>query len=108
MDLLGSILNSMDKPPTVSDKQKELLKRKNIFVIFCDSYYFLWTTYFMYYFLRSKTRNVEEAECWERNVKKVQIKGKISFFNSWNVEEWIGEWMNVQLHCDSVIPDSPL
>ncbi|XP_014280169.1 sperm-associated antigen 7 homolog [Halyomorpha halys] len=28
MDLLGSILNSMDKPPTVSDKQKELLKRQ--------------------------------------------------------------------------------
>ncbi|XP_012135824.1 sperm-associated antigen 7 homolog [Megachile rotundata] len=28
MDLLGSILNSMDKPPTVSDKQKTLLKKQ--------------------------------------------------------------------------------
>lgn len=26
MDLLGSILSSMDKPPSVSDKQKELIK----------------------------------------------------------------------------------
>ncbi|XP_034946129.1 sperm-associated antigen 7 homolog [Chelonus insularis] len=28
MDLLGSILNSMDKPPTISDKQKALLKKQ--------------------------------------------------------------------------------
>ncbi|XP_063989544.1 sperm-associated antigen 7 homolog [Diachasmimorpha longicaudata] len=28
MDLLGSILNSMDKPPTVSDKQKALIKKQ--------------------------------------------------------------------------------
>lgn len=28
MDLLGSILNSMDKPPTASEKQKELYKSK--------------------------------------------------------------------------------
>ncbi|KZC14613.1 PREDICTED: sperm-associated antigen 7 homolog [Dufourea novaeangliae] len=28
MDLLGSILNSMDKPPTVSDKQKALMKKQ--------------------------------------------------------------------------------
>ncbi|XP_015601338.1 sperm-associated antigen 7 homolog [Cephus cinctus] len=28
MDLLGSILNSMDKPPSVSDKQKELMKKQ--------------------------------------------------------------------------------
>lgn len=26
MDLLGSILNSMDKPPSISDKQKALMK----------------------------------------------------------------------------------
>lgn len=28
MDLLGSILNSMDAPPTVSDKQKEIIKKQ--------------------------------------------------------------------------------
>ncbi|XP_076633686.1 sperm-associated antigen 7 homolog [Colletes latitarsis] len=28
MDLLGSILNSMDKPPTISDKQKALMKKQ--------------------------------------------------------------------------------
>ncbi|XP_032676520.1 sperm-associated antigen 7 homolog [Odontomachus brunneus] len=28
MDLLGSILNSMDKPPTMSDKQKALIKKQ--------------------------------------------------------------------------------
>ncbi|EZA55953.1 sperm-associated antigen 7 homolog [Ooceraea biroi] len=28
MDLLGSILKSMDKPPTTSDKQKELMKKQ--------------------------------------------------------------------------------
>ncbi|XP_046615298.1 sperm-associated antigen 7 homolog [Neodiprion virginianus] len=28
MDLLGSILNSMDKPPSVSDKQKALMKKQ--------------------------------------------------------------------------------
>ncbi|KAG7212105.1 hypothetical protein KM043_012454 [Ampulex compressa] len=28
MDLLGSILNSMDKPPAVSDKQKALMKKQ--------------------------------------------------------------------------------
>ncbi|XP_015123204.1 sperm-associated antigen 7 homolog isoform X2 [Diachasma alloeum] len=28
MDLLGSILDSMDKPPTVSDKQKALIKKQ--------------------------------------------------------------------------------
>uniref|UniRef100_A0A224XS18 R3H domain-containing protein n=1 Tax=Panstrongylus lignarius TaxID=156445 RepID=A0A224XS18_9HEMI len=30
MDLLGSILNSMEKPPSVSDKQKELIKRQRM------------------------------------------------------------------------------
>ncbi|XP_063223916.1 sperm-associated antigen 7 isoform X2 [Bacillus rossius redtenbacheri] len=28
MDILGSILNSMDKPPSVSDKQKSLIKKQ--------------------------------------------------------------------------------
>lgn len=28
MDLLGSILNSMDKPPSISEKQKEAIKSK--------------------------------------------------------------------------------
>ncbi|XP_023214096.1 sperm-associated antigen 7 homolog [Centruroides sculpturatus] len=28
MDLLGSILNSMDKPPTIKNEQKELLKKQ--------------------------------------------------------------------------------
>lgn len=28
MDLLGSILSSMDKPPTANEKQKELMKSK--------------------------------------------------------------------------------
>lgn len=28
MDILGSILNSMDKPPTISDKQKSLMKKQ--------------------------------------------------------------------------------
>lgn len=28
MDLLGSILNSMDKPPSVSDKERERIKSK--------------------------------------------------------------------------------
>jgi len=28
MDLLGSILNSMDKPPSISDKQKSLIKKQ--------------------------------------------------------------------------------
>ncbi|XP_043266369.1 sperm-associated antigen 7 homolog [Venturia canescens] len=28
MDLLGSILNSMDKPPSISDKQKALIKKQ--------------------------------------------------------------------------------
>ncbi|XP_076167928.1 sperm-associated antigen 7 homolog isoform X2 [Ptiloglossa arizonensis] len=28
MDLLGSILNSMDKPPAISDKQKALMKKQ--------------------------------------------------------------------------------
>lgn len=28
MDLLGSILKSMDKPPSVNDKQKALMKRQ--------------------------------------------------------------------------------
>lgn len=29
MDLLGSILDSMEKPPSASDKQKEALKSKS-------------------------------------------------------------------------------
>lgn len=29
MDLLGSILNSMDKPPEVDEKRKEQIKSKN-------------------------------------------------------------------------------
>lgn len=28
MDLLGSILNAMDKPPAVNEKQKEAIKSK--------------------------------------------------------------------------------
>jgi hypothetical protein len=28
MDLLGSIMKSMDKPPTTSDKQKAIMKSK--------------------------------------------------------------------------------
>ncbi|XP_045472130.1 sperm-associated antigen 7 homolog [Harmonia axyridis] len=31
MDLLGSILNSMDKPPTMSDKDREIKKKKKEF-----------------------------------------------------------------------------
>ena len=30
MDLLGDILKSMDKPPTISDKQKALIKSKSL------------------------------------------------------------------------------
>lgn len=28
MDLLGSIMNSMDKPPSLSEKEKQILKSK--------------------------------------------------------------------------------
>lgn len=28
MDLLGSIMNSMDKPPTLSEKEKMIIKSK--------------------------------------------------------------------------------
>ncbi|CAG2063001.1 unnamed protein product, partial [Timema podura] len=28
MDILGSILSSMDKPPSVSDKQKDMIKKQ--------------------------------------------------------------------------------
>lgn len=31
MDLLGSILSSMDTPPTANEKQKELMKSKYFF-----------------------------------------------------------------------------
>ncbi|XP_026480295.1 sperm-associated antigen 7-like [Ctenocephalides felis] len=30
MDLLGSILNSMDKPPSISEKQKEAIKKQKL------------------------------------------------------------------------------
>lgn len=34
MDLLDSILNSMDKPPSISDKQKALIKSKFLYKYF--------------------------------------------------------------------------
>lgn len=39
MDLLGSILSSMDKPPTVSDKQKALIKSKSSHNLQCRFFY---------------------------------------------------------------------
>ena len=61
MDLLGSILNSMDKPPTVSDKQKQLLKRKEniLFLKFCNLFIFM----VLLFFPRSKARIIEKTEC---------------------------------------------
>ena len=40
MDLLGSILNSMAKPPTVNEQQKKLLKSKPVY--FCLANNFIW------------------------------------------------------------------
>lgn len=37
MDLLGSILNSMDKPPGANEKQKEMIKSECFrFYFFCQ------------------------------------------------------------------------
>lgn len=39
MDLLGSIMNSMDKPPAASDKQKALVKSQLQVNLYCQSLY---------------------------------------------------------------------
>lgn len=58
MDLLGSILNSMDKPPALDEKQKKINKSKPNTTVHCfhASSMFLLLN-------RTSRRSAEEASC---------------------------------------------
>lgn len=60
MDLLGSILNSMEKPPEIDEKRKEEIKSWCPSLL-CVSYSHFVYIYFAHYFFHRTERAIRET-----------------------------------------------
>lgn len=59
MDLLGSILDSMDKPPSVSQKERERIKSNELETTNMCSGFMKYQTLFLKFYFRNEGGDVE-------------------------------------------------